>query len=505
MVKRTGAKIIEDLKGKNFEDEIKNDQEKSAMYIRRAADAERILGADYHIAQHEKQAVELYKRLLLLITVGGVEIHNSDKKIDGADNNLPAASYLSHGSRLLTNTGTDIIKHNKIVNWIVSEDQNNDGRSKKQNQIDALKEGKIVYNRSAATHDVKIIKNEDGGFIVKEIKQPLAKEAMNWVAGKLGGETKHYGSDLAMNAEFGKQDPDGIYVDRPDGDHGHIYMHCNEPTDKENKNILSNKPHLPTPGSILIGNETGSAESSKHSILGRSEVESPTGGSKFPELAKKLAEYNKKWNVANPYKDTVIPQQYNGMTMKIDSAKLDFILNLKAEDYGAELAYIKPCKSLKDFANNLAEAKKEMIANQKSDEVKVDDTLFEKADYLKRQVKELEPNLLIKVLNVITFGFAFREKCDRHLDAMKEYVAATNAFQESIKERREETKNSEPTLEISQEVEKLQPQKELGKDSKSNLKSSQQPERQLQKKIISWTESLGDRGGRDGENRGVQK
>jgi hypothetical protein len=228
----------------------------------------------------------------------------------------------------------------KLINWLTSGDKEKDGRSSSQSQDGAIAENKnkIVYNRSAATHGIAIKEQKDERgkkqYEVEELKGFMIG-AKSLAGNKiLGKQTKHYGVDLAMNAEFGGKDPEGKVVSKPDGDHGHLYI--NYTPSKDGK-----------PAVILIGVEGAAPTSSKHSKTGAPDPRSAVDGSKLGELR------NKKEQVkTGEYKDTLIPQNFGGMFIKLTPEKVDKITSMRSKEFGVELAYTKPGKDPAEFLEN---------------------------------------------------------------------------------------------------------------------------------------------------------
>ncbi len=145
-------------------------------------------------------------------------------------------------------------------------------------------------------------------------------------------KTKHYGVDLALNAEFSGKDSMGKVVDKPDEDHGHLYIHY-QPTVPPDK-----------PGSILIGIEGAAPSSSKHSKTGASESKTAIDGSKFRDLI------HKKLHAAEEiYKNTVIPKNIDGLKIKLSTKAINELTEIDVNNYGEELAHITPSKSVEEF------------------------------------------------------------------------------------------------------------------------------------------------------------
>jgi hypothetical protein len=392
-IPKTQKQIINDLGEKTFAQEIANDKEKAAVYINRASQAAKQLGEDDSVAKQELASSEVYKRALLLVGAGGLQVNSEDGSSKlAADNNLPASSYLSHGGRIMIEippgkSGDD------LINWLTSGHRNIDGRSSNQTQNEAIKEGNIVYNRSAATHDVNIVTQAqaDGKkqFILEE-KKGFMIGARDFIRNKvLGLKTNHYGVDLAMNAEFGGKDPEGKIVNKPDGDHGHLYIHY---TPSVNGN----------PATILIGVEGAAPSSPKHSKFGTPDPVSPVGGSKFGNLRSKKTQLTE-----GEYKDTVVPKNFGGMVMNLDQKKVHDITAMKSKDYGIELAYSKPGNNPAEFtANlkvekvNLAESLKKSSARQKSE--LIDKTSSIQPDSSMKVIRNKLKRIVIKAKQVKT-------------------------------------------------------------------------------------------------------
>ena len=334
IVPKTQQAILKDLEGKSFAQEIENDKKVAATYINRGSQALNKLGVDNPIAKHEQAAVDVYKRALIAIGAGGLEIRDNNGKIkSAAENNLPVSSYLNHGARVMIEIPSG--SGDSFVNWLASGDSQQNAMSREQSQQRALAENKIVYNRSAATHGVSITKQQDETYALKELKG-LGIGVKDFLSNKLlGTKTNHFGVDLALNAEFGGKDSEGKVVTKPDGDHGHLYIHYIPPT----KN---------SPGSMLLGIEGGSPSSSKHSITGASDPLSPGDGSLWNDLAVK-----NKIAGEPEYQNTIVPAKYNGMTLKLDADKLQAISAINCNIFGDELANAMPGQDPAVFTSNL--------------------------------------------------------------------------------------------------------------------------------------------------------
>ena len=314
------------------------------------------------------------KRLNALLLIGstGMEVASSSGKTKKAtENNLPISSYLSHGSRVKIEIPPG--SKDELINWLTTGNKEIDGRAHNNKE---KKNGKIVYNRSAATHSVSFV-NKEGVIEVVEKKTSVIGEAFRAV-GSLIKETKHWGVDLAMNAEFGGKDSEGHVVNKPDGDHGHLYLYYEPPKDDQ-------------PGALLIGIEGGAPSSSKHSILGKSDPLSPVDGSKFENLTSK-----QEIAAENEYKDILVPKKFNGMSIKLDNEKLSQITKVDSTKYGQELATMMPV----DSPDKLIEAKHHEPPE------------FKKSKPVQVEIKK--PSGIKRFINRLTVGLAFKKEINQY-------------------------------------------------------------------------------------------
>lgn len=335
--KQSLKELVKKVQVQSFAEEIENDKTKIATYLERFKDAEKNYGKDHKISKQEKLSTDVFKRVLILAGTNEINIIGSEKTGIATENNLPVCSYLAHGGRIKIEIPKN--SDDKMINWLTSGDENLDGKSRKQNQLKALTEGKIVYNRSAATHDINR-KKVNGEYQLVE-KKGFVIGAKDFVLNKFFSvKTKHYGVDLALNAKFNDKDSLGNEVLKPDGDHGHLYIHYKPATSLK-------------PGSILIGLEGAAPSSQKHSKTGASNPLTPIDGSKFRDLAKKLTSDKR-------YQTTIIPKKIDGLSIKLTSESINKVTALKSDEYGQELAYIMPSKSVEDF-----QKKRDVIVNAK--------------------------------------------------------------------------------------------------------------------------------------------
>jgi len=186
---------------------------------------------------------------------GDMQVTNKNGEIKAAsENGMPVSSYMSHGSRVMIEIPPNTA--DKLMNWISNGDKSPDtvknrGDYISKNQKEALQSENVLYKRDAATHGVDIKKAKDG-FKLKE-KKGFLIGLRDYITNKLSiTKTKHFGMDLALNKNPGKERNPGA-----DGEHGHLYIHYVAPT--------KNKP-----GAMLVGVEGYAPNSKHHSKTGAS-------------------------------------------------------------------------------------------------------------------------------------------------------------------------------------------------------------------------------------------
>jgi hypothetical protein len=281
----------------------------------------------------EQQRIDILRRIFCVIRNGGL-IFRSDNKGENwkwfADSNLPLATALSHGSRIMiqldkshvggkkrkmsnflqfssrSELTTDETDHNHAFwNWLLTGDPDGKLRDVVSTDSDssvAEKNNKVVFYRAGATHSIKydkyalnsndlniynressLIKLDGGISVKKEIYEVKEKIGVNSRNTKLFGtdilsKHRHWGMNLSIggagNSSFG-------VLDEPissDGRNGHMYLYYMSPG--ENRF-----------GGIMIGvegsefgkcSQTGDA----HSIKAESSLLGVTLGYKWNNLLK---------------------------------------------------------------------------------------------------------------------------------------------------------------------------------------------------------------------------
>lgn len=320
---RTTKEVLSNLDSLSFAEEVERSVERTAVMLSRPV-AAREAGADKEVIEHESKAAEVYKRALILVGLSSATITDEDgnEKLI-SDNKLPVSSYLAHGSRMMVEIppGTS----DDLFNWLTSGDKASSGAVRDQSQKEAIKKGAIIYNRSAATHKVDF----DTGKAVE--KKGLVIGVKDFVSNLFGKHTKHWGVDLACDAEFKGADATGKIVSMPDGDHGHLYMWYQPPTKDR-------------PGALLFGVEGAAPSSSKHSKIGSSDPLSPLGCSKFRDLARK-----KEISQEEELEGVVVPRKYNGMIARPSEYLIDSITSIDSSEFGTDVATFIPGRNLEEF------------------------------------------------------------------------------------------------------------------------------------------------------------
>ena len=405
--------------------------------IGRAENAERVLGSTKASGgkfgvradqlKQEVESVAVYKRALMMMGSSGMTVTSEEgREVSASENNLPVSSYLSHGSRTVIQIPPG--SNDDLMNWLTSGETSRDGKSRSQNPNKAMseKEPKYVYNRAAATHDVAV--TGSGKVIEKKGFTIGLKDFLNNKI--LGKKTRHWGVDLAVDAEFGGLDSTGNRVNKPDGDHGHLYIHYT-PATKD------------TPGSIMIGMEGAAPYSNKHSKTGASDPISPTGASKFDDLS-----MNKKASGEPEYDGTAVPKKYNGINASLKMEDISSITKLNAKDFSIELAEAIPGKSSGEFVGAINQEKFHMKPVYK--------------ETRKMEITAPKPTAFKSFANKITFGYAYKKeinayKAERKIQAVQRKVATKDSVRVESMSGKEKTKTPLKTVDKTQSVLKVGP------------------------------------------------
>lgn len=318
--KKVVQKYLQSVSNAAYEQDTtyQNDLEKFRNPDKSQAAAQTPLTDDQKTSIQNKLSADVFKRTMILLGSSDLKVKNGDQTKDASENNLPLASYLSHGARTLVEipAGTN----NELINWLTSGNKDVDGKSTSYTQNDAINENKIVFARRAATHDVEI---KDGKLTELKGFGIGLKDAIS----SPFKATNHFGVNLNL-------DPHGDAKAAPDGNHGHLYIHYKAPTENQ-------------PGSLLVGLESSEPASPNHSKTGASDPMSPVGSSKWDDLRVKKGVAGE-----NEYKDTLIPQKYNGVFIKLDQDKLNSLTSLDhktVDKLGSDIGSKIPAKSMEEF------------------------------------------------------------------------------------------------------------------------------------------------------------
>lgn len=325
-VAKSEKQVLDELKELSFAEEIERDVERTAVMLSRP-DTARHSGASKESVAHEEAAASVYKRAMMMIGSSGATVTADDGSTEReiSRNGLPISSYLNHGSRTMIEIPAG--SGHELFNWLTSGDKNKSAAVPVKSQKEALQKNGIVYNRRAATHSIEI---ENGRAVEKKGFMIGFKSFVKSFFSK--NPTKHWGVDLAANAEYGGKDSTGHKVTFPDGDHGHLYIYYKPATATE-------------PGGLLIGNEGGSPTSHKHSKVGNSDPLSPMDASKFRDLKDKHDIAAEK-----AYRDTVIPRKYNGIRARPSADVINAITNMDDRNFGADVAAYMPADNPAGFS-----------------------------------------------------------------------------------------------------------------------------------------------------------
>ncbi len=144
--------ISNEVKSQSFAEEIENDKNKIQTYLTRFKGAIKEYGIEHEVYKQEKLSADVFKRVLIMTGANEIYVIGDNKTQLASENNLPVSSYLVHGGRIKIEIPVD--SDESLINWITSGNKEIDGKSRHQDQRKALDENKVVYNRSAATHDV---------------------------------------------------------------------------------------------------------------------------------------------------------------------------------------------------------------------------------------------------------------------------------------------------------------------------------------------------------------
>jgi hypothetical protein len=302
----------------------------------------------------EKESAMLLRRIALL--VGGGDLHVGEGGLkdnipidkSAAQGELPVATYLTHGSRVIIDLPPD--NEDKVYNWLT---------------------GGHVFDRVAATHGVK--RSEEGLYETKtkgvvDMVDYSVRNMLNFIPFvNVKGESYHKGSNVAM---YRPEDQQGSVL--ADGSQGHVYIYYDPPTDKKR-------------GELLLGIEEDAPGQANHSLTGASNPVSATGGRRLEEIQEEVKEraqgddgwelidtdtsfeeVGDEWEKVDIISDkkTVevkepeqefpeIPGKYNGMRIKFAEKNADQLTNISYKEVEVldldSLASARPKQSVETF------------------------------------------------------------------------------------------------------------------------------------------------------------
>jgi hypothetical protein len=255
----------------------------------------------------EQNRIQILRRIFLVLRYGGL-IFRSDQNTNDwrwfHDTNLPIASAISHGSRILIQlppenelakkkrywpTDESDLDHD-FWSWLLTGDVDGDITDIVTTDLhgnDALSQNKCIFRRLASTHGIKIIpeshhiqlEDAERRKCLREVRKKLGISARDT---KIVGENrklnkhKHWGMNLPLggigNASYGFHED----IITSDGRNGHLYMYYLAPRGNRN-------------GGLLIGVEGSeyrkvSQSGEQHTIRAKSSVLSATMGYKWSKL-----------------------------------------------------------------------------------------------------------------------------------------------------------------------------------------------------------------------------
>lgn len=319
--------LDEKLKKRDFLDEVENDKKVMQNMLSRPDDIQDKKSEEY---KDELARTNVLKRLLLTVGGSNTEIKSGRETLAAKDNTLPIASYLAgHAGRFMIEIPPAAEgKEHEFFNWITSGEPKQNEKdytnvSKKFNGQDAKAEGKIIFNRSAATHAVEVDENNQ----VTEKKTGVAYEFFNDVIPSFYSERPHWGMNVATG-KYGEKNIHGEDI-KADGAHGHLYMYYKPPTKDK-------------PGGLLVGLEGTepqvNGELGEHSLLGAPDKFSAFRGKKW----------EKGQSAAGGYGDKVaIYNKYSGIKVKLDEKKMENLFNQDLSKVGADIGSKMPSDTVK--------------------------------------------------------------------------------------------------------------------------------------------------------------
>ncbi len=328
----------------HFYDTLKRPDDMNAMAERLRSEHDKTDLAD------ETKRADVLKRLFLTVGASNLIVKGNRAWRFATENGLPIAMEIGIGPRVLIEIPKieDPAKANEFFNWLTSGSPSS-GTHLNPNVTDsgtgkkALDEGKIVFTRLAATHDVTV---DEHGEIKEKKLNPL-KEATN-AATKLSTYYTSSSSSEFFTGHFGMNVPVGRYgevdakgnVIGADGATGHLYMFYKKPT----KDSV---------GGLLIGMEGSeplvSGQYGEHSLLGASDEFTVSGGRPSKELEVMPKD--------GDYANSIIADRYDARKVVLTPEKMAdlYKFDMKSLRDPAKLACAKPQKSIEDLVKHVNE------------------------------------------------------------------------------------------------------------------------------------------------------
>jgi hypothetical protein len=277
----------------SFRAEIDNDISKTALMLSREG---------YTASTQEKHSIEIFKRVLTVVDCGGLGVTDGESIVSASNNQLPVSSYLAHGSRILIQIPpvANIRERHEFINWLIHGDRNHNFTDRCGSEHSAL------FKRSISSHSTHLTSSE-GKWVCVEDKGVFAGTVDTLGAfGKSAEQAHHFGLNFAFGVDKLGEDRDGNFLQGPDGEHGHMYLHYRAPS-------------ADYPGSLMIGVENSEPGKSNHSLLGTPNKFTHIGGTKWSELREKYRRSSEEM--------LIMPATLNGMRIDLSHEKQEDILS----------------------------------------------------------------------------------------------------------------------------------------------------------------------------------
>lgn len=343
-------KAIARSEQRSFIDDVENDKSIMQNMLSRPDKSKNDPNANEAEQALEQERAGVLKRLALVIGSGDMQINSGGHNLSASDNTLPIASYMAgHAGRVMieippAGKGSE----HQFFNWLTSgdsktnpNDHHNPNVSTNFSGAEAETDGKIIFNRRAATHAAVV---KDGKMVEK--KTNAAYEFFADVIPSFVSERKHWGMNIAAGG-YGEKDVHGNEI-KADGAHGHLYMYYQPPTKDK-------------PGAILVGLEGTEphvkGELGEHSLVGAADKLTAFGGKKWN--GSKVLDDQSKGKVA-------VNDKYSGLTVSLNASKIEELYRQDTASIPSDIGSRIPAKDVKSLIDNPVIHTKETIEKAKT-------------------------------------------------------------------------------------------------------------------------------------------